>query len=201
METNKNFISDEAYKEIKAKTVVVCTDGIILRKNANVLLGMRNIEPVKGLPWIIGGRVPKGETMSAAVKSKVLQETGLEVADAGLVGVYRRVYRTGEDRDDLVHTHLVIEIGGNLRPDFQNTKFVEIPGYGKEFHKLHERVKQPIIDSEIFEDHKKIAKALVAKVDHLKDPSECHPTVNRLEERYRSLKRYITQFHDDVTPQ
>lgn len=161
------YIPDDVYDQwVKPNMVVMCTDALIINRSGNLVLGIREIEPVKGLPWIVGGRVPKGMAMEPAVKKRVLAETGLEVAVAGLSGVYRRVYKTGEDRDDLVFTFVALETGGELKADFQHSRFVEIKGYkDPKYELLHDRVKEPIRDSMIFDnvgDHERFSEMLRA---------------------------------------
>ncbi|MDE1833654.1 MAG: NUDIX hydrolase [Candidatus Micrarchaeota archaeon] len=189
-------IPDDVYAEwVKPNMIVVCSDALIIRGNGNLLLGVREIEPVKGLPWIIGGRVQKGMALDLAVQQQVLKETGLQVAVVGQSGVYRRVYRQGEDRDDLVFTYVVVETGGELKQDFQHSKFVEIGGYGKDFDSLHSRVKQPILESSIFESRGGISVAQLLR-------KRVEAGAGDLQTYYTTVRdmRRSTPSHDDVTP-
>ena len=74
---NIMFIPLNEYKDIIAKTTVLCTD-VILRHKNKVLLVKRADPPCKGVYWPIGGRVHKGETVDAAARRKILEEIGIE---------------------------------------------------------------------------------------------------------------------------
>ena len=61
--------------------------GLIVIRD-RVLLCQRSIEPAKGL-WVLpGGFVDRGERVEQAMEREVLEETGLKVRAAGLVGLY-----------------------------------------------------------------------------------------------------------------
>lgn len=62
-------------------------DAVIV-KDGNVLLIQRGVEPFKGYWATPGGYVRWGETVEAAVRSEVVEETGLEATSLKLVGVY-----------------------------------------------------------------------------------------------------------------
>ena len=55
-------------------------------RNDRLLLVQRARSPGKGLWSLPGGRVEFGETLEAAVKREVMEETGLEIALVGLAG-------------------------------------------------------------------------------------------------------------------
>ena len=183
-------------KWVKPNMIAVCTDALVIDNKGSLVLGIRDIEPVKGLAWIIGGRVPNGMAMEPAVRKKVLQETGLDVAVAGLAGIYRRVYEKGEKRDDLVFTYVAVATGGELRQDFQHSRYISISGYGTEFDSLHERVRQPIVDSSIFEKRGSSTVAQLLREAADSGNGRIDPTYYRM---IRDM-RTSTPFHDDVTP-
>lgn len=64
--------------------------GAILRNGGRVLLVRRANPPSRGLWAVPGGRVEPGETLEAAVRREVLEETGLRVRVVGLLGVAER---------------------------------------------------------------------------------------------------------------
>lgn len=73
---------------------IVCVDVVILHQD-KVLLCLRTSEPAKGLYWLPGGRVNKGESLLEAAKRKVLQETGLKVNKLTELGVDTTIFKTG----------------------------------------------------------------------------------------------------------
>lgn len=66
------------YREIHANVPIACVDAVIIH-NGKVLLGRRANKPLQGEYYFPGGRVYKGETLEAAIKRKVNEETGLTI--------------------------------------------------------------------------------------------------------------------------
>jgi ADP-ribose pyrophosphatase YjhB (NUDIX family) len=64
--------------------------GAVIRDTGRVLLVRRGNAPSRGLWAVPGGRVEPGETLEAAVRREVLEETGLAVEVDGLLGVAER---------------------------------------------------------------------------------------------------------------
>jgi len=60
------------------KESVVCVDGVYI-KNEKILLLKRNTEPLKGFWHVVGGHVEENESLKAAVKRELKEETGLDV--------------------------------------------------------------------------------------------------------------------------
>ena len=81
------------------KTPLLTTDCVIFDGEARVLLIRRKNEPFKGAYALPGGFVDIGETMEAACRREVLEETGLAVSELTLVGVY-----SDPSRDPRGHT-------------------------------------------------------------------------------------------------
>jgi colanic acid biosynthesis protein WcaH len=75
------------YGDLVRDTVVCCVDILLVRTNTSstagkeCLLVERSSEPAKGLWWLPGGRLLKGETFFDAAKRKALQETGLTAVE------------------------------------------------------------------------------------------------------------------------
>ena len=81
------------------KTPLLTTDCVIFDGDARVLLIRRKNEPFKGAYALPGGFVDIGETVEAACRREVLEETGLAVSEFTLVGVY-----SDPSRDPRGHT-------------------------------------------------------------------------------------------------
>lgn len=70
------------------KTPLLATDCVICDQEKRVLLIRRKNEPFKGAYALPGGFVDIGETVEAACRREVREETGLTLDALTLVGVY-----------------------------------------------------------------------------------------------------------------
>lgn len=70
------------------ETPPLTTDCVIRDGRGRVLLIRRKNEPFKGAYALPGGFVEIGETLEAACRREVLEETGLSVGALRLIGVY-----------------------------------------------------------------------------------------------------------------
>ena len=70
------------------KTPSLTTDCVVFDDERRVLLVRRKSEPFKGGFALPGGFVDIGETIEAACRREVLEETGITVGALHLVGVY-----------------------------------------------------------------------------------------------------------------
>jgi ADP-ribose pyrophosphatase YjhB (NUDIX family) len=77
----RRFLPSEIYGKLVRDCVVCCVDCLIVRTTDSgkkeCLLVERSSEPVKGVWWLPGGRLLKGETFFATARRKAQQETGL----------------------------------------------------------------------------------------------------------------------------
>lgn len=64
------------------------TDCVVRDNRGRILLIRRKNEPFKGAYALPGGFVDIGETVEAACRREAFEETGLEVGELHLVGVY-----------------------------------------------------------------------------------------------------------------
>ena len=93
----------------------------------------RGNEPAKGSWSLPGGLVELGETLEAAIRREVREETGLIVKVLGIAAVLERIYR---DEVDRVPYHYVLVdfvcdyLSGNVRPasDAAAARFVRLDG-------------------------------------------------------------------------
>lgn len=93
--------------------------GAIIIEHDRVLLIKRGHPPLLGEWSIPGGVLEVGETLREAAVREALEETGLEVETADLLGVYDRVLRDADERT-LYHYVLIdflcIRIAGEAKP-------------------------------------------------------------------------------------
>ncbi|HSD92003.1 MAG TPA: NUDIX hydrolase [Methyloceanibacter sp.] len=92
------------------KTPLLTTDCVIRDHRGRILLIRRRNEPFKGAFALPGGFVDIGETVEAACRREVREETGLEVGELRLLGVY-----SDPGRDSRGHTVSVAYLA--LLPD------------------------------------------------------------------------------------
>uniref|UniRef100_A0A7S2VB88 Nudix hydrolase domain-containing protein n=1 Tax=Entomoneis paludosa TaxID=265537 RepID=A0A7S2VB88_9STRA len=93
----RKFLPKDLYGSLVRDAVVCCLDILLVRTNENgvkeALLVERSTEPAKGLWWLPGGRLLKGETFFAAAKRKAEQETGLSnVRPIQVLGVWNTFF-------------------------------------------------------------------------------------------------------------
>jgi len=87
------------------KTPLVTTDGVVFHDNGVVLIRRKN-EPFKGQYALPGGFAEIGETIEDACRREMKEETGLDISNLQLIGVYSR-----PDRDPRGHTISVAFLG------------------------------------------------------------------------------------------
>ncbi len=90
---SKKFLPAEIYCQMVQNSIICCIDCLIVRKNTisnktECLLVQRATEPVKGVWWLPGGRIYKGETFFDAAIRKTKEETGLRGKPIQILGVY-----------------------------------------------------------------------------------------------------------------
>jgi colanic acid biosynthesis protein WcaH len=96
---SRKFLPSEMYGKLVRDCVVCCVDCLIVRVSASgkkeCLLVERSSEPVKGVWWLPGGRLLKGETFFDAAKRKAQQETGLTGVECiQVLGVWNTFFPT-----------------------------------------------------------------------------------------------------------
>ena len=97
---SRKFLPSEMYGKLVRDCVVCCVDCLIVRVSSTsgkkeCLVVERSSEPAKGLWWLPGGRLLKGETFFDAAKRKAQQETGLKDVDCiQVLGVWNTFFPT-----------------------------------------------------------------------------------------------------------
>lgn len=107
---------------------IVGVGAVVLERN-RILLVRRGKEPMKGEWSIPGGALELGETLKAAVRREVLEETGLEIETREIVEVLDKIV----PENGRVRYHYVLidflcaPVGGQLKPgsDAEDARWVE----------------------------------------------------------------------------
>ena len=86
---------------------IVCVDIIIKNNDGEFLLVKRNEEPVKSKWWFVGGRVLKNESLVAAARRKVLEETGLEIESLAKIMGSCELFFDGDPFGHMNGTHVI----------------------------------------------------------------------------------------------
>lgn len=96
------------------QTPALATDCVVFDRLGRVLLIRRGHEPGAGKYALPGGFVKIGETVMAACRREVNEETGFDVADLSLVGVYSDIDR--DPRGHIVSVAFMTELTEESRP-------------------------------------------------------------------------------------
>ena len=119
---SRKFLPDDLYGRMVRDCVICCVDCLLVRTTLEgtkeCLLVLRSSEPVKGVWWLPGGRLLKGESFFAAAKRKALQETGLSnVKCVQVLGVWNTFFPTSnwdtkeEKGTQTVNPIVLVELG------------------------------------------------------------------------------------------
>jgi ADP-ribose pyrophosphatase YjhB (NUDIX family) len=93
--------------------------GALIFRRDRILMAQRGKEPLKGWWSLPGGALELGESLDAAVRREVLEETGLEVEPVKLFEVFERIIR--DDSGAPEYHYILIDYvcrvsGGKLFP-------------------------------------------------------------------------------------
>src|SRR6266480_1470427 len=78
--------------------------GALIFQRGKILMAQRGKEPLKGWWSLPGGALETGESLQAAVRREVREETGLEVEPQGVFEIFERIMR---DEAGTVEYHYV----------------------------------------------------------------------------------------------
>jgi len=73
---------------MREQHIILTTDCVVFNAADELLLVTRGVEPFSGMLALPGGRVGYGETVEAAAKRELAEESGLSAQDLRLIGVY-----------------------------------------------------------------------------------------------------------------
>ena len=98
----------------RPETPLLATDCVIRDNDGRIVLIRRQNDPFRGGYALPGGFVDIGETVEAACRREVLEETGLSVGALKLVGVYSDPRR--DPRGHSVSVAFTTLLSGTARP-------------------------------------------------------------------------------------
>src|SRR3989344_1167232 len=131
-------ISAGLYHKFHKLFPIICVD-LIVKNGGKFLLVKRRSQPEKGKWWFPGGRVYKNETLEAAAKRKLKQETGLSAKGLKQVGIYEYFSSKGYFSDTNAHMVAVVYAvdvfpGRAVRLDNQSDNYCWFEKMDKNFH-------------------------------------------------------------------
>lgn len=88
------LLPEDLYLEVLRGLPIACVD-IAIVSNGHVLLVQRGDPPAKGMWWVPGGRVFKGERMRETARRKALEEVGLHCHVGPLIHTAETIFSDG----------------------------------------------------------------------------------------------------------
>jgi len=100
------YLKPEIYKIILENSIVVTVDVIFVNGEGEILLGLRNNEPLKWVYYIPGGRRFKNETINNWVMRKMKEELWLDIDVEKLIllSVYDDIFDNSAFESIATHT-------------------------------------------------------------------------------------------------
>jgi ADP-ribose pyrophosphatase YjhB (NUDIX family) len=99
------------------RTPALATDCVVFDPLGRVLLIHRGHEPRAGKRALPGGFVKIGETVASACRREVKEETGVEVAEISLVGVYSLTTHHSQTRPAVTAIPPTKNLSGEIAPE------------------------------------------------------------------------------------
>ena len=106
------------------RTPALATDCVVFDPVGRVLLIRRGHEPSTGKHALPGGFVKIGETVMSACRREVKEETGIDVAEITLVGVYSDIDR--DPRGHIVSVAFMTELADEVGSDAMSAEWVDM---------------------------------------------------------------------------
>lgn len=152
--TNKTmFIESNIYKTIMEHSIINTIDVIFINKNNQILLWLRNNEPLRGTYYIPGGRRYKNELVIDSAKRKMKEELGLDIDTERLVflWVYDDLFKNSMFEDTKSHYSSITYVyhlteKENIDLHIEDDQHADIKFFDPEDSSLHNMVKIRIYD-------------------------------------------------------
>lgn len=127
----------------RPNTIKVAVSAVVLDDSGRILMIRRTDNDRYAIP---GGGLEAGETVSDAVVREVLEETGITVAVADLVGVFSNpehviAYDDGEVRQEFSICFRARPIGGSLRTSEESKEVLWVDPAGLDSLNVHPSIK------------------------------------------------------------
>jgi colanic acid biosynthesis protein WcaH len=108
--TTRQPLSEDQFRHVVRCAPLVSIDLLIFDPAEHVLVGLRNNEPAKGVYFVPGGIIRKGELLKDAFGRILLAETGQEalIGAARFLGPFEHFYATNRFGDAEFGTHYVV---------------------------------------------------------------------------------------------
>lgn len=99
----------ETFKTVVSAAPLISIDLVIQNDQGDVLLGLRNNRPAKGMWFVPGGRILKDEKLEDAFKRLTQVEIGeqVSIAESQFIGPYEHMYIDNFSGDSF-STHYVV---------------------------------------------------------------------------------------------
>lgn len=155
MTGDAGWVAEEDWRTVVENVPIVSVD-LIVKHDGGVVLGRRTNEPGKGVWFVPGGRVRKGERLEAAVHRVAREELGVDVEIDHSLGVDEHHWDTSEFPDIGAKHHVPVAyvvsiVGETFDPDDQHDalRVFQPPFDEIELHPFVERYlrKADVIDS------------------------------------------------------
>jgi len=104
------WLAPQDFENVIRLTPLVSIDLVVRASDGRVLVGRRKYEPARNMFFLVGGRITKNESRTAAFKRLTREELGTEfpIEQARFLGVYDHFYPTNRFEREGFGTHYVV---------------------------------------------------------------------------------------------
>jgi len=96
-DTAEQYLEKSFYKKAIEKLPIICVDIVVVDPTSlEYLLVLRDNEPYKGMFWVPGGRLYKGESFFQGAQRKCKEEAGIEVRPLTLLSANSLIFEKSE---------------------------------------------------------------------------------------------------------